>query len=48
MSIMITSSKGKVYVDCKLLQKEQFIDLFGIGSSTVRKFMNALHSNLRS
>jgi len=48
MSIMITSSKGKVYVDCKLLQKEQFIDLFGIGSSTVRKFMHALHSNLRT
>jgi hypothetical protein len=47
MSIMITSSNGKVYVDCKLLQKEQFFDLFGIGRKTVRKFMNALYSNLR-
>lgn len=46
MSIMITSSKGKVYVDCKLLQKEQFIDLFGIGKKTVREFRNALYSNL--
>ena len=47
MSIMITSSNGKVYVDCKLLQKEQFFDLFGIGRDTVRKFRNALYSNLR-
>ena len=47
MSIMITSSNGKVYVDCKLLQKEQFFDLFGIGRNTVRKFKNALYSNLR-
>ena len=47
MSIMITSSNGKVYVHCKLLQKEQFFDLFGIGRNTVRKFMNALYSNLR-
>ena len=46
MSIMITSSNGKVYVDCKLLQKEQFFDLFGIGQNTVRKFRNALYSNL--
>jgi hypothetical protein len=48
MSIMITSSNGKVYVDCKLLQKDQYFDLFGIGTDTVRKFMNALYSNLRA
>jgi len=47
MSILITSSTEKIYVDCKLLQKEQFFDLFGIGKNTVRKFRNALYSNLR-
>jgi len=48
MSIMITSSEGKVFVDCKLLQKEQFFDLCGIGRKTVQNFMNALYSNLRT
>ncbi len=46
LSIMITESRGRVYVNCKVLQKEEFIDLFGHGKRTVRKFMVALNRNL--
>ncbi len=46
-SIMIANSGGKVYVDCKVLQKEQFVDVFGHGKRTIRNFMEALNMNLR-
>ena len=46
LSIFITESSGRVFVDCKVLQKEQFIDLFGHGERTIRKFMTALNMNL--
>jgi len=46
LSIFITESRGRVFVDCKVLQKEQFIDLFGHGERTIRKFMTALNMNL--
>ncbi|MBN1225161.1 MAG: hypothetical protein JXB23_18065 [Candidatus Aminicenantes bacterium] len=46
LSVMIADSNGRVAVDCKVLQKEQFVDVFGYGKSTVRKFMSALRMNL--
>jgi len=46
LSIMITEARGRVYVDCKVLQKEQYIDIFGHGKRTIRKFMTALNMNL--
>jgi len=46
LSIMITEESGRVYVDCKVLQKEQFIDVFGHGKRTIRNFMTALNINL--
>jgi len=46
LSIFISESRGRVYVDCKILQKEQFIDIFGHGERTIRNFMTALNMNL--
>lgn len=45
LSIMITETRGRVYVNCKVLVKE-FIDVFGHGRKTVRRFMTALNRNL--
>jgi hypothetical protein len=46
LSIMIDESRGRVFVNCKVLQKEQFVDVFGHGQRTVRKFFAALNMNL--
>jgi len=46
LSIIISESRGRIYVDCKVLQKEQYIDLFGHGRRIVRNFMSALNHNL--
>jgi hypothetical protein len=46
LSILISQSQGRVFVECRMLQKEQFIDLFGHGKRTVNRFMQALNSNL--
>ena len=46
MSIMITEEKGRVFIDCKVLQKEQFFDILGHGQRTIQKFMTALNANL--
>ena len=46
LSIMIKEIGGNVSVDCRMLQKEQFVDLFGVGRKIVRKFMTALNLNL--
>jgi hypothetical protein len=46
LSVMIKEVGGKVYVDCKVLQKNQFIDIGGIGKKTVRNFMIALNQYL--
>jgi hypothetical protein len=46
LSIMIQKSKGRVFVDCKVLQKEQFIDLFGHGRKISQRFLVALNKNL--
>jgi len=48
LAIFVTEFRGRVYVDCKVLQKEQFFDIFGHGERTIRRFMTALNMNLRS
>jgi len=46
LSIMIREYGESVSVDCKVLQKEQFVDVFGMGKKIVREFMIALNQNL--
>lgn len=46
LSIMIREYSDAVSVDCKVLQKEQLVDFFGIGKKIVREFMIALNRNL--
>jgi hypothetical protein len=46
LSIMIREYDRRVRVDCKVLQKEQFIDVFGMGRKIGRDFMVALNQNL--
>jgi hypothetical protein len=46
LSIMIRDFGESVSVDCKVLQKEQLVDVFGIGKKIVREFMIALKQNL--
>jgi len=46
LSILLTESRGRVEVDCKMLQKEQFVDLFGHGPRVIRDFMSALNTRL--
>jgi hypothetical protein len=46
LSIIISEDRGRIYVDCKVLQKEQYIDVFGHGRRIVRNFMAALNQNL--
>ncbi len=46
LSIMIREFDDSVSVDCKVLQKEQLVDIFGIGKKISREFMLALNQNL--
>ncbi len=46
LSIMIRDHGRDVSVDCKVLQKEQFIDVLGMGKKIVREFFIALNQNL--
>lgn len=46
LSIMVRELGNSVNVDCKVLQKEQFVDIFGIGKKIAREFMIALKQNL--
>ncbi len=46
LTVLITNRRGKVFVECRLLQKEQFIDILGHGKRTTRKFLTALNVNL--
>jgi len=46
LSIFITELRGRVSIDCKVLQKGQFFDVFGHGNRTIRRFMIALNMNL--
>ena len=47
LSIMIHDDYGRVYVECKVVQMDQFIDVFGYGKKTVRRFMRSLNEHLR-
>ena len=44
-TVMIIDSHGKVFVECRMLQKE-FFDIFGHGKRTTRQFLAALNHNL--
>ncbi len=46
LSIMVKEYDKNVSVDCKVLQKEQFVDVLGMGKKIVREFMIALNQNL--
>jgi hypothetical protein len=46
LSIMISDLDGKVFIDCKVLQQEQFFDIFGHGNRTIRNLLTALNTNL--
>ncbi len=46
LAVMIKEVSGKVYVDCKVLQKNQIIDIGKRGKKAVRNFMMALNQNL--
>jgi hypothetical protein len=48
LSIMIREFDNSVMVDCKVLQKEQLVDVFGIGKKIMREFMFALNQNLNT
>ncbi|MGB8951732.1 MAG: hypothetical protein WCC06_03590 [Candidatus Aminicenantales bacterium] len=45
LSIMIEKSRGRMVVQCKVLQKE-FVDVFGHGRRITRNFMVALNRNI--
>jgi hypothetical protein len=46
ISILVKENERSVSVDCKVLQKEQFIDVLGMGKKIIREFMIALNQNL--
>lgn len=46
ISVLVKESERSVSVDCKVLQKEQFIDVLGMGKKIIREFMIALNQNL--
>ena len=46
LTILIQEMDGKIRVDCRVLQKDQLIDLGGHGRKTVQDFMYALNMNL--
>ncbi len=46
LSIMISDLGGRVFVDCKVLQQEQFVDIMGYGNRTIRDLLIALNANL--
>lgn len=46
LSILVYSLGGRVRVDCKVLQQEQFVDIMGHGKRTIRDLFTALNANL--
>lgn len=46
LSIMIEDMGDRISVRCRVLQKEQYIDIFGFGRKTIREFLVALNMNL--
>lgn len=46
LSILISDLEGKIFIDCKVLQQDQFFDLLGHGNRTIRNLYSALNANL--
>lgn len=46
LSILISQKRGRIYVGCKVLHIEEFVDIFGHGRRTIANFMMALHTRL--
>jgi hypothetical protein len=46
LSIMIREYDNKISLRCRVLQKEQYVDLLGLGRKTLNKFLAALNLNL--
>ena len=47
ISLIITREYGKVYVDCKVRQYDQYVDVFGLNKKISRSFYSALSERLR-
>lgn len=46
LSIMIHNDYGRIFVECKVLQMDSYIDILGYGKKTVRRFMRSLNEHL--
>lgn len=46
LSILVSDVGGRVSVDCKVLQQEQFVDIMGHGDRIIRDLLIALNANL--
>lgn len=46
LSILISQERERVFVDCKLLRPDEFVDIFGHGRRTVNDFLLALNIQL--
>jgi hypothetical protein len=46
LTVLISRNRGRVFVECRMLQKDQFIDVFGHGKRTIRRFFAALNMHL--
>jgi hypothetical protein len=47
ISLAISAEYGKTYVDCKVRQIDQYVDVFGLTKKITRNFYAALHDRLR-
>jgi hypothetical protein len=47
ISLVISREYGKTYVDCKVTQIDQYVDVFGLNKKITRNFYSALHDRLR-
>ena len=46
ISLVISRDYGKTYVDCKVIQLDQYVDVFGLNKKITRNFHTALHDRL--
>lgn len=46
LSVFISRRYGTVYVDCKVIQPDQLVDVFGYGRKTAHLFYRTLNRNL--
>lgn len=47
ISIIVSREYGKTFVDCKVTQLDQYVDIFGLNKKISRNFYMALHERLR-